>query len=475
MTKKPVRNSTRRALRISQISRMLVSAVKNAAFSIRAFAGAMVLALLVALGYACSQASDGAPGSGGQASAKSPAVEGQQQPGNVVAVGAASVVVVHGQIVSVNQDKKLVTLQTDDGKQLTVHAYNPYNLAAAKAGERYVAKFYEIATLHKLAPGQSPPTPSLTEGIVSAQPGQTPGAAFGSQYQFAVTIDAIHKNDKAISLKGPDGVVETVDVANPETLDQVQVGEQIVVTLTDAVVIALDKEAAASANAAPVIDPEVREVLGRACKLLSSAKTVSYHAEINFDSVLPSHVKIQYAAEMDVAIKRPDHLAINYKSDLGAKIIWYDGKTLTIFDPAHRVYASAAVPDSIDAMLTQVAEEKNLSMPLENLNLNDPCKRAYRDVQRGKYVGINDVGGVDCDHLAFIQQDADWQLWIEHGKKPLARKVVITYTKLPSQPQWAAILSNWRFNRKLAASLFQPKIPKGVIKTSFIGAQENQQ
>jgi hypothetical protein len=79
---------------------------------------------------------------------------------------------------------------------------------------------------------------------------------------------------------------------------------------------------------------------------------------------------------------------------------------------------------------------------------------------------------VDCLHLGFIQQNADWQLWVDHTGKPLPRKIVITYKKLPSQPQWSATFSNWRFNQKLPASLFQPKIPKGVIKVSFIGEQE---
>jgi len=182
---------------------------------------------------------------------------------NLIGAGAASVVTVHGKIVSVDQEKKLVTLAGPNGKQVTLHVYNPYNLAAAKAGEPFVAKFYEIATIQKLAPGQSPPAPSLTQGIVSAAPGQTPGAALGSQYQFTVTIDAIDKNNKAISIKGPDGVVDEVDVANPEILDQVQVGEQIVVTLTDAVVVALDKEASSSANPLPGIDSRMREVLSR--------------------------------------------------------------------------------------------------------------------------------------------------------------------------------------------------------------------
>jgi hypothetical protein len=235
------------------------------------------------------------------------------------------------------------------------------------------------------------------------------------------------------------------------------------------------KEAAVSSSDAPIIDPQVRQVLTRACDELASARTMTYHAEINFDSVLASGVKVQYAAELDAALKRPNRLAISYKGDLGAKAIWYNGTTLTIYDPAHRVYASTAAPDSIDAMLTQVADEKNLSIPLEGFDFSNPCRRAYGNIQRGKYIGINDVGGVACDHLAFIQPNADWQLWIDNGKTPLPRKIVIIHKNTPSEPQWAAVFSKWRFNRKLPASLFQPKLPKDVTRASFIGAQENQQ
>jgi hypothetical protein len=228
-------------------SNVLVNILRSVGFLIRRLKVVMC-ALLLPVACACSQAQQGPSGTGAQAAAPVAAVATQPPPGTVIAAGAASVITLHGQIVAVDEDKKLVTLQGPNGKQVTLHVYNPYNLAAAKPGERFVARFYEIATVQKLASGQSPPTPSLTEGIISAAPGQTPGAALGSQLQFAVTIDAIDKQDKAIRIKGPDGVVETVDVANAEALDQVQVGEHIVVTLTDAVVVAIDHEAPASAS-----------------------------------------------------------------------------------------------------------------------------------------------------------------------------------------------------------------------------------
>jgi hypothetical protein len=163
---------------------------------------------------------------------------------DLVGVGAATVVTVHGKIVSVDRENKLVTLQGPGGKQLTVHAYNAYNLAAAKPGDPFVAKFYEIATIRKLMPGESPPPASLAQGIVSAAPGQTPGGAIGRQIQFVVTLDAINKSRKTVSVEGPDGAAETVKVSNPENLDRVQVGEKIVVTLTDVIAISLDKESA---------------------------------------------------------------------------------------------------------------------------------------------------------------------------------------------------------------------------------------
>ena len=150
--------------------------------------------------------------------------------------------VVQGHIVSVDQKNKLVVLQAAGGKQVILHVFNQYSLAAAKPGEPFIARFYEIASVQKLVPGQSPSAQSLTAGIVNAAPDQTPGAPFGSQYQFAVTIDAIDKNGKTISIKGLDGAVEVVVVANPESLDQVHVGEQVVVTLIDVVAIALDME-----------------------------------------------------------------------------------------------------------------------------------------------------------------------------------------------------------------------------------------
>jgi hypothetical protein len=70
-----------------------------------------------------------------------------------------------------------------------------------------------------------------------------------------------------------------------------------------------------------------------------------------FDQVLRSGVKLQFAGALDYAVHRPNELAVDYQSDLGGKRLWYDGKSVTLLDVPHKMYASVAAPDSIDAMM----------------------------------------------------------------------------------------------------------------------------
>jgi hypothetical protein len=152
------------------------------------------------------------------------------------------VIIIHGKIVAVDRDKKLVTLEGPEGRKVTLEVLNPYNLAAAKPGEAFVAKFYEIVTIRKKRPGESIPSVSVAQGIVSATPGQIPGAAVGNSIQLVATIVAINRQLKTVDLQGPDGAVETVKVANSANLRHVKIGNDIVVTLTKVTAISLDRE-----------------------------------------------------------------------------------------------------------------------------------------------------------------------------------------------------------------------------------------
>jgi hypothetical protein len=232
--------------------------------------------------------------------------------------------------------------------------------------------------------------------------------------------------------------------------------------------------AAEPAPAAPPspIDAQSEQVLQRMSDLLGSAVNFTFHAEVAFDEVHGGQ-KLQFAAAMDAEVHHPDGLEVHYGSDFGAKQLWYDGKTVTVLDLAHGTWAREDAPNTIGAALDQLARDRHFSVPLGDLAYASPYAALTADVRNGFYVGLHDVDGVDCHHLAFQQDDLDWQIWIDAGKQPLPRKIVITYKKLPGAPQYAAVLSKWSFPAALPAGTFEAKLPKGAREIPFTKVPED--
>lgn len=253
----------------------------------------------------------------------------------------------------------------------------------------------------------------------------------------------------------------------------IRVGAVTILAL-GASLIAIAPSARAAGAAAPNnnIAPQAIALMNHTCSVLGAAKAFSFHAEILFDQVLPAAVKVQFAAAMDLELQRPDELAVDYKSDLGAKEIWYKGSTLTIYDPAKNMYATATVPTTIDAMFDQVAAEKHLTIPLSDIAYSDPCAPFRKRVGYGAYIGVGDVNGVPCDHVAFSGPNADVQLWLDRSGKPVPRKIVIDYRNQPASPEYIAVLSDWKFPPAIPANRFAPQVPQHAIKIDFLSNKE---
>jgi hypothetical protein len=251
------------------------------------------------------------------------------------------------------------------------------------------------------------------------------------------------------------------------------------IALAGTAVLAADSAASSPQGAAatpppPKIDPRADKLLTDTCRVLGSADAFSFHAEILLDQVLPHAVKVQYAAAMDFDLQRPGELSVDYHSDLGGKQLWYQNSTLTIFDEPHEMYASMKVPASLDAMLDSVARSEHLTLPLSNLAYSDPCERIRKQIIYGSYIGVGDVNGVECDHLAFSSATTDLQLWLNRSGKPVPRKIVINYRTRPGSPEYIAVLSDWKFPPQISDTRFVPHLPKDAKRIEFMKVKESQ-
>lgn len=231
---------------------------------------------------------------------------------------------------------------------------------------------------------------------------------------------------------------------------------------------AADPAPAAKKERPPIIDPRAERVLRSMSDFLREAKQFSLHADLSYDEVLPSGQKIQLSASQDAAMRRPDRVYAEYDGDEGSKRLWYDGKQITLYDAGASVYATEAMPPQIDGALDALSQKQGFQPPLSDLLYSDPYARLMKRAVFGLYLGEHVVDGVRTHHLAFVEPNLDWQIWVEDGTQIVPRKLVITYKRLPSQPQFEARLSQWDLDSRLADATFAPWIPSGALKIDFL-------
>jgi hypothetical protein len=226
---------------------------------------------------------------------------------------------------------------------------------------------------------------------------------------------------------------------------------------------------------APIINPQADKLLREMGEYLKNAQQFSFQAEITFDDVLPSGQKIQFGATEDLAVRRPSQGYIEYRGDLGVKRFWYNGDTITLYDPGDNVYATEKVPTKFDEAIDYVMKEFGFSPPLVDVLYSDPYKLLINRVQFGLYIGLSMVDGIRCHHLAFVDKYIDWQIWIEDGKQLVPRKILITYKTIPGAPQFTAVLSDWDFATPLPNALFAATLPADAEKIQFFKLAKSMQ
>ena len=84
-----------------------------------------------------------------------------------------------------------------------------------------------------------------------------------------------------------------------------------------------------------------------------------------------------------------------------------------------------------------------------------------------KHIGQGVIDGIECDHLAFRNNDVDWQIWIEVGSRPIPRKYVITSKAVTSGPQYTLRIKEWKTDVQVPADTFAFKPPADAKKVDF--------
>jgi hypothetical protein len=173
----------------------------------------------------------------------------------------------------------------------------------------------------------------------------------------------------------------------------------------------------------------------------------------------------------NVIISRPNKLRAERRGDLIDQFFYYDGKTLTLYNPSDKVYATEPAPGTIEELLDFARESLGLTVPVADLVYRNAFPLLMQDVTFAVVVGKAVIGGVKCDHLLFSRLGVDFQVWVADSGKPLPYKYVVTDTGNPGRLSVSTVMSDWNVAPAVADDRFAFVPPQGSKAITFIRSE----
>jgi hypothetical protein len=173
------------------------------------------------------------------------------QAGPMPVVATQQRTVITAIITAIDLSTRQATLSGPGGKTVRVHVSDQVeNLRQLKVGDRVAATYYESLLIagRKASPGDNSVRAMSTTQVEDEQ-GQGGGAA-GMQRTVTVVakVMALDKPNGQITLRGPMGNIRTFKVQNPSLLTHMTIGDDVVVTYTEAWAVALAEVAPAASS-----------------------------------------------------------------------------------------------------------------------------------------------------------------------------------------------------------------------------------
>ncbi len=201
---------------------------------------------------------------------------------------------------------------------------------------------------------------------------------------------------------------------------------------------------------------------------LKSASQFSFHIESSYDVVQQSGVKVEFGASRTALVSRPNQLRIDFQKRDGVQgVMLFDGEYIWVHGPDEKVYAKTEQDGDLDEAIDFAVAELRMKAPLADLFSPMLYESATANLVSAYYLGDAVLQGVECDHILFRNDYADFQMWITSDDQPVLQRILITYKEETGQPQYRASFKNWDMSPKNTRSQFDFDPPDDAERIRF--------
>lgn len=216
------------------------------------------------------------------------------------------------------------------------------------------------------------------------------------------------------------------------------------------------------------VQPEADKVLKEAHAYLSGLNSLAIKAVTTEETVFEDTHKLQFGGTLELGLRRPSQLFAVVHEDYKNRRMYLDGGTFTVFDEDVNVYAQTSAPGPLNEVFPRLHADFGISPPGGELFSGHAYELLVENATKVVYVGIGNVNGTPCHHIAGTLADMDWQLWIRAEGDPELCKYVVTDREVPLAPQYSITFTQWQSNADISAGQFEFQPPADAEAIGFI-------
>ena len=146
---------------------------------------------------------------------------------------------------AIDHETRVVTVRKPDGEAVTFTASEEArNLDQVEVGDVLMAEYVETVSIVVMANDGMEADAAVASAMARTKEGEMPGLAAMDATVVTATVEEINLEMNTFKLKGPDGTVNEYVARNPENLKRAEVGDLVVITVTEALAITVVEQPA---------------------------------------------------------------------------------------------------------------------------------------------------------------------------------------------------------------------------------------
>ena len=159
-------------------------------------------------------------------------------------LSASETMTVTALVEAINHETREVTLRGPEGNTVSfIASEEARNLGQVSAGDIVVAEYMQSVTIDVVAGDGTAPAAGELEVAGRTEEGQMPGVAALNTTVIQAAVEEINLEANTFKLKGPSGEIKEYTARDPENLKKAAVGDNVIITLTEAIALSVEKTA----------------------------------------------------------------------------------------------------------------------------------------------------------------------------------------------------------------------------------------